>query len=197
MARVSVEWADDELKRLNRQVAALNQRFGRVVSRIVNQVGDRAKTQVIRALTQQTGLKRATIVKAVGDPGRARPGKLSYDMVTRGGDIRLKYLAPRETRAGVVARPWGKAKLYPHSFMKGGAFPNRKEVPKFQGHVKIRIFRGAGVSGGERGRRLTFVRSGMRIPDEMVTGNTRRAFLNVAENLLRERIDAAFAKLIG
>src|SRR5690606_23072228 len=132
-----------------------NRRFPKVMPRIVNQVGNRAKTQVIRNLTKQTGLPRKTIVKAVRKPKPARPDKLSYEIVTRGGHIRLKYLAPRETRPGVIARPWGKRTLFPGTFMKGGRFPNR-HGGKFDGHVMRRL--------NTAGTKLTQVRSGMFIP---------------------------------
>ncbi|MGE3649388.1 MAG: hypothetical protein AB7G10_13680, partial [Reyranellaceae bacterium] len=139
MAMVTTRWADAHLKRYGARIVELNRRFPKVLPRIVNQVGNRSKTQVVRALTGQTGLPRKTIVKAVGTPNPARPGKLSYEMTTRGGNIRLKYLAPRETRPGVTAKPWGKRTLFPGTFMKGGAFPNRKVVARFDRHVYRRF----------------------------------------------------------
>jgi len=189
MARlVDVRWADDVLKQYRKRVLVLNERFPNVLPRIVNQVGNRAKTQVIRNLTQQTGLPRKTIVKAVGDPTRARPGRLSYEMVTRGGNIRLKYLNPKETEAGVVARPFGKSTLYPGAFMRGGRFPDRKEVARFDGHAFYRLNRS--------GSRITFARSGVVIPVEMTKGATKAAFDRIAGPMLQERIDGALAKLL-
>lgn len=188
MSVVRAQWADRNVKVFGKRLGELQKRFPLVLPRIVNQVGNRAKTQVIRNLTKQTGLPRATIVRAVGDPSRAHGGKLSYEMRTRGGNIRLKYLAPRETRAGVIARPWGKPQLYAGTFMKGGRFPNRKVVSKFDGHV----FRRLNASGSK----ITQVRSGMFIPVEMTTGQTRAAFERIAGPLLQERVGAAIRKLI-
>jgi hypothetical protein len=185
---VGVKWADDVLKQYRKRVEILDERFPNVLPRITNQVGDRAKTQVIRNLTAQTGLPRKTIVKAVGDPSRARPGRLTYEMVTRGGNIRLKYLNAKETEAGVVARPFGKSTLYPGAFMRGGRFPNRKEVQKFDGHAFYRLNRS--------GSRITFARSGVIIPAEMTTGATKAAFDRIAGPLMRDRVDAALAKLM-
>lgn len=184
---VSIRWADGNLKAFGRKLERLRTEFPKVLPRIVNQVGDRAKTQVVRALTKQTGLPRKTIVKAVGDPTRAHAGKLSYEMVTAGGDIRLKYLNPRETRPGVTAAPWGRRQLYPGTFMKGGKFPNR-HGGKFDGHVMRRL--------NTTGTRLTQVRSGMKIPTEMTTGATLAAFERTAAPLLKERVEAVLAKLI-
>ena len=158
-----------------------------VLPRIINQVGNRAKTQVIRHLTKQTGLPRKTIVKAVGvNPANTR--SLSYEMKTRGGNIRLKYLKPRETRTGVTAAPWGKRQLYPGTFMKGGAFPIRKTVARFDGHVFRRL--------NTTGTKITQVRSGMYIPTEMTKGATAAAFMRTATPLLKERVDKALAKLV-
>jgi len=188
VAQVSITWADANLKVFGKRIAKLNEQFPKVMPRIVNQVGSRAKTQVIRNLTKQTGLPRKTIVKAVGDPTSARPGRLSYDMVTRGGNIRLKYLNAKETEGGVVAKPFGKTTLYPGAFMKGGAFPDRKTVDKFNGHAYYRLNRS--------GTRITYARSGVFIPKEMTTGATRQAFLTTAGPLLRSRVEAVLAKLM-
>jgi hypothetical protein len=185
---VHVAWADNVLQQYGRRVLDLHQKFPKVLPRIVNQVGNRAKTQVVRGLTKQTGLPRKTIVKAIGDPMRAGPGRLSYEMVARGGNIRLKYLNPKETEAGVVARPFGKATLYPGSFMRGGRFPDRKEVSPFDGHVFYRLNRS--------GSKITFARSGVFIPTEMTRGATKAAFDRIAGPLLQQRVDAAIRKLV-
>lgn len=188
MTKLVSKWADDHLKIFGGKVGELHRKFPLVLPRIVNQVGDRSKTQVIRALTRQTGLPRKTIVKAVGDPTRANGRQLSYVMVTRGGNIRLKYLAPRETRPGVTAQPWGRRTLFPGTFMKGGAFPNRKVVARFDGHV----FRRLNTSG----TKITQARSGMFIPVEMTRDATRAAFERTAAPLLQIRVDAAIKKLL-
>ena len=188
MSEIRVRWADQNLKRFGQKLIELNTRFPKVLPRIVNQVGDKSKTQVIRNLTAQTGLRRAVIVKAVGDPAKAHAGRLSYTMVTRGGNIRLKYLSPRETRPGVVAKPWNKRTLFAGTFMKGGQFPSRKVVPHFDGHVYRRL--------NTSGTKITQARSGMFIPTEMTTGATKAAFEKIAGPLLQQRVEAAITKLL-
>lgn len=185
---VNVAWADRVLHDYNKRLVQMHQKFPKVLPRIVNQVGDRAKTQVIRNLAPQTGLPRKTIVKAIGDPMKASFGKLSYEMRTRGGNIRLKYLNPKETPEGVVAKPFGKPSLYPGTFMRGGWWPNRVNVEKFDGHVFYRLNRS--------GTRITYARSGVVIPTEMLRHNTLAAFNRIAGPVLRERVDAALAKLV-
>lgn len=187
MVKLKSWWADRHLREYGRKLDELHQRFPKVLPRIVNQVGNRAKTQVIRNLTAQTGLPRKTIVKAIGNPIVARPGRLSYEMSTRGGNIRLKYLAPRETRPGVVAKPWNKKTLFPGTFMMGGKFPNR-HGGKFNGHVMRRL--------NTSGTKLTQARSGMFIPREMTSGATAGAFERTAAPLLKDRVDKVMAKLL-
>ncbi|MBS1164161.1 MAG: hypothetical protein H6R00_186 [Proteobacteria bacterium] len=182
-------WADANLKVFGKRIDALNAQFPKVLPRIVNQVGNRSKTIVIRTLTKQTGLPRKTIVKAVGNPNPARPGKLSFEMRTRGGNIRLKYLRPRETKKGIVAYPFGKRVLFAGAFMRGGAFPKRKTVAKFDGHVMFRPH-------GQR-KNYSFQRSGVYVPVEMTTGRTATEFQKIAAPLLRERVEAALTKLLG
>lgn len=186
MSRITVRWADDTLQHFAGLIEKMNRTNPVILPRIINQVGNRAKTQVIRNLTKQTGLPRKTIVKAVGNPAPARAERMSYELRTRGGYIRLKYLAPRETRRGVTAKPWGKRQLFARTFMKGGAFPDRKVVAQFNGNV----FRRLNTSG----TKLTQARSGMRIPTEMTTGATRAAFERTAGPLLQERVERALAR---
>ncbi|SFI59405.1 hypothetical protein [Aerobium aerolatum] len=184
---ISIKWADKTLAKFGKQIERLNTEFPVVLPRIVNQVGNRAKTQVIRNLTKQTGLPRKTIVSAV-EVSAAGGKKLSYDMVTRGGNIRLKYLNPKETPDGVVAKPFGKTTTYPGAFLKGGAFPDRKAVDKFGGHAFYRL--------NKSGTKITYARSGVRIPVEMTTGATAAAFEKTASELLQPRVMAAIDKLL-
>lgn len=185
---ITMKWADKHLANFGKDIQRLNTEFPKVLPRIVNQVGDKAKTQVVRNLTRQTGLDRRVIVSAVGDPRRAHGAKLSYEMVTRGGNIRVKYLKAKETEDGVVAKPFGRTALFEGAFMKGGAFPNRTDVRQFGGHAFYRL--------NPRGTKITFVRSGVVIPQEMTSGATAAAFDKVAGPLLKERVDKAIAKLL-
>ncbi|GAA4178267.1 hypothetical protein [Shinella granuli] len=189
MADITLKWADDALKKFERQIVQLQTQFPKVLPQEINKTGDKAKTVVIRTLTKQTGLDRRVIVAAVGNPSQARPGKLTYDMKTRGGNIRLKYLKPKETEDGVVAKPFGVTTEYPGAFMKGGAFPNRTPVPEWNGHVMRRI--------NSRGTRITFARSGVIIPQEMTAGATAEAFQKVAAPLLQARVEKVIKKLLG
>lgn len=187
MPQLTARWGDDHVAAFADKLAELGHRFPKVLPRIVNQVGNRAKTQVIRALTRQTGLPRKAIVRAIGQPRRAHAGRLAYEMQTAGGNIRLKYVKPKETRAGVKASPWGKRQLFPGTFILGGQFPNRHGFVR-DGHVMRRL--------DGAGRRLTFARSGMFIPVEMTSGATAAAFEQIAAPLLKARVEAVLVKLV-
>ncbi len=177
---------DGGMKVYQRKLERLASGFPMVMPRIINQVGDRAKTQVTRSLTKQTGLKRATIVKAIGSPKRAHAGDLTYEMTTKGGNIRLKYFEPRETAKGVTAKPFGQRKLFVRHFLNAGWAPNRVEMKKWDGQVK------RAVMGGKY---AVTARSGVFIPTEMVTGETAAAFER-STPLLKQRVDQAIAKLL-
>ncbi len=189
VAVLDFRWEDiSGIRRFSSGIVRLNDEFPKALPRLVNQVGRRAKTRAVRNLTKQTGLERKVLVKAVKAVDTARPGKLLYSLRTRGGFIRLKYLKPKETRQGVVAKPFGQARLYPGAFMKGGRFPNRKTVAYFGGHVWQRH--------GPRWQ-IHQVHSDVRIPDEMVRGDTLASFEREANETLPTRVAALIQKLIG
>jgi hypothetical protein len=85
--------------------------------------------------------------------------------------------------------PWGKRTVYVGSFMRGGAFPDRKMVSQFDGHVYHRLNRS--------GTKITQTRSGVFIPKEMIQGMAREAFLAEAEIVLPQRVDQVIRKLLS
>ena len=100
--------ADNALKRLDSHAKHL------VLQRAVNHTGDKARTQVIKALAKQTGLSQELIRKAVR-VGRAwgagadaetfteGRGSLTYTLSTKGGDISLKYFKASVEKSGEQA----------------------------------------------------------------------------------------------
>lgn len=192
---IRIRWDDESgLKRLDNAMGMLSgQQKNVLLQRAVNHTGDKAKTQVIRALTKQTGLKRKVIVKAIRVKraflGGSVGGSLDYVMSARGGDISLKYFAARETRKGVTAAPFGKRKLIAGSFIRGGRFPNRVAAKGLNGHVYLRT--------GESHRPLEFQDSGVVIPAEMISGATASIFLRTVEAELPKRAMHEINRLTG
>lgn len=180
-AGLTVNWQHDQMRILGNAFAALGEKKTHdALRRALNHSGDKAKTQVIRALTTQTGLKRKVIVKAV-KAFRANYGRLSYEMKTQGGDIRLKYFGAKEGGGGVTANPWGKQHFYAGVFIKSGRKPRR--ASKLLGGHAYR-----NVSGGKWGGTIEVARSGLFIPEEMVKGATESAFYASVDSTLPERI---------
>jgi hypothetical protein len=176
MLKVSFDLS--EFERLANLFHAAGEQAPHAVRRGLNKAGDKARTQMKRALTKQTGLKAGVIARAL-KTRRASFGSLSYTITSRGGDISLKHFGARETRKGVSAAPRGQRAVFAGTFIKGGLFPDRKAL-KMGGHVFARTGRG----------RLPIEKqkSGVFIPVEMVTGATAAGFYEVANRHLGDDI---------
>ena len=211
---IRIRWEDTSgMKRLDNAMGLLTGHHKHLfLQRAVNHTGDKAKTQVIRTLAKQTGLKRGTIVKAIrvgrawGASGNASQfsegrGSLEYVLSAKGGDISLKYFAPRETRKGVTAAPFGKRKLIAKSFIKGGQFPARVEAKGLNGHVftrtGVKAVRIRGKSKDKKRETLKFEDSGVVIPAEMIKGATAAVFMKTVEAELAKRAMHELNRLVG
>lgn len=176
MLRVGFDLKD--FQRLANIFAAAGDQAPHAVRRGLNRAGDKARTQMKRTLVKQTGLKAGVIARAL-KTRRANFGSLSYEIVSRGGDISLKHFGPRETRKGVSAAPRGQRAVFNATFLKGGQFPNRKTL-KMGGHVFARA--------GSKRSPIEKRKSGVFIPVEMVTGSTAAAFYAAANSHLGDDI---------
>lgn len=178
---------DEVLRRFHNRLGALgDEKAQLVLARALNREGKKIKTKVIRSLTKQTGLKRQVIVRAVRQK-QALGSTLVYQLETKGGDIRLKYFRPRETKAGVIAYPWGSKHTYASKWMRAGQWPNRVGL-KWGGEVKERV-------GASRLPTHT-VHSGVFIPKEMVQGATAAAFQASTPNVAKA-VEHELAYLLG
>lgn len=151
----------------------------------LNAVGDRAHAHVKQALPPQTGLTKRTINRAI-KKRRASVGSLTYEINSQGGNIRLKYFKARETRAGVSAAPWNQRQVFPGTFTRGGRFPARVAL-KMGGQVFAR-------TGGSR-LPIAVQRSGLFIPDEMISKAAYGAFRGETRRLDVEVLNAMAAKI--
>lgn len=159
-------------------------------ARALNRSSDMARTQMVRSLTVQTGLKRKVIVAALKSSKRAAAGSLFAVISSHGGDVRLKSFGPKETAGGVSASPWGQRRVYAKTFIRGGTFPNRHGGPfGGNGHVYVRSGRGRFP--------LKAARSGLYIPVEMITGRTEETFFAAVNSVLPARLDHELSRLLG
>ncbi|MGV2123961.1 hypothetical protein ACQZ4R_12830 [Agrobacterium vitis] len=204
MADLTVRWGDvSGVKRLENAMGRLDGPQKRIVlQRAVNHSGDKALTQVSRTLAKQTGLPYGAIKKAlkvrratgtgisreIGEIVSFTDASFNYTITSRGGDISLKYFRPRETSSGVTAAPFGKRKLLPGTFMRGGRFPDRnssfnvptKIAASLNGHVWKRAGKGRNP--------IELQNSGVVIPAEMVSGASAKVFTETVETNLPTRV---------
>mgnify|MGYP003383607702 CR=1 FL=1 len=155
------------------------------LARALKHTGDKAKTQVVRALTAQTGLKRQVLVRAVKPK---MVGQLTFQLETKGGDVSLKFFGAKETRKGVSAAPWGARRIYAGTFTKGGLFPKRTPLSKGGGHVFQRTGKGR--------LPISRVKSGLYIPTEMLKGQTVAAWEQVIRSDLAPRVEHEVARML-
>lgn len=188
------------IARLGNRIGAAGKGAPLALARAINHTGAKARTQMIRALVPQTGLKRRTIVKALRE-SKAGAGALTYTIRSHGGDIRLKYFGARETRSGVSAAPWNKRSVYAHTFMKAGWWPNRVAKGNWNGQVFERAGSVTGnLRAGSQTRRMDrfeVVKSGLFIPDEMVQGASAAAFSGAVATDLPARLDHELGRILG
>ena len=194
MSSLVVQVDAEQLARMANMIGALGKNAGPAIARAVNHTGDKARTQMIRALTVQTGLQRKTIVKALRvTKASATKGSMEYRIDSAGGNVSLKYFGARETRAGVSAAPWGARRVFAGTFMRAGWWPERVDKPKWHGQV----FRRTGGTSKTGMDAFEKVRSGLFIPGEMVQGATGEAFRAVVDRDLPDRLGHELMRAMG
>ena len=187
--KITATWSDQNLALFTNRAGELHARLPKVLPRIINQAGERARTATGRQLAAQTGLPVRTARKALTlNVKRAHAGNLRYEIGVKGGDVRLEFFAPRETRRGVSAKPWGRRSVFNATFMRGGKFPERVVTQKLSPHVWRR--------NNTAGTHITQAKSGLFIPTEAVKGASGKAWTTTGGPLLQQRVEAAIAKLL-
>lgn len=191
--QVTISFRDQVMARFANQLGALGDGKARkVMSRALKHTGRKARTQVIRALVTQTGLKRRTIARAVREV-RGNADALTFELETRGGNVRLKYFRARETRRGVSAAPWNKRKIFAGTFMRAGWWKTGRVVkPNWNGQVFSRAG-GATESGMDK---FSVERSGLYIPTEMLAGQTARSWSDLIDRDLLPRVEHEIGRLL-
>lgn len=183
---MQIKYDFSPLLKISNALKAAGSQIPLVLTRAVNHTGLKARTQMRKVLVDQTGLKPKTINKAV--KSRNSFNGSAFEIFARGGNIGLKYFNARETRKGVTAAPWGTRRLYAGAFIKGGRFPNRVKL-NMGGHVFKRT--GAGKHPIEK------LKSGLFIPDEMISGQSEAAFNSTVERELPGRIAHELYRVLG
>ncbi len=164
----------------NRMVARFEQAGVNIkpaISRAINWTGNKARTQVMRALAKQTGLKYGKVKDTI-KTHRATYGRLVYRIVSRAGWTSLKEFGARQTSKGVSAAPWSRRRVFPHTFI----------LPSLGGHVFERT-----SSKRFPIRKLW----GPAVPAEMVKGASKAAFEEVVSAELPSRLGHEVDAILG
>ena len=165
---------------------------------VLNRVGTKTRNAVIPALTKQTGLSKRIITKAV-KMARASPQNPRVMLITRGGEISLRYFGAHEEGGGVAATVKGDRMFYAGAFRRSGPKGRRQMVPKLNGQVYVNEAGGrwGSLVKKETGKSLIRVKkSGVYIPVATVTGETAKAFWRVVETDMLVEVERELAKLL-
>ena len=178
--RLVLHWSGAGLAPMIAKLDAAGDGRARVaLTQIVGEIGRTAHQDILAPLEAQTGLHGNTrIQRAVKDEA----GGLSWSLVTRGGNISLKYFGAHEGGGGVTASPRDTPTFYGGAFTKSGQ-PGQRA---FVGKLNKQVFRNG--AGGAWGGKISRVRSGVTIPDEMVRGKTAQTFGQSVERGFAKRL---------
>ena len=146
------------------------------VAKAIDEVGNKTKTQVIRSVAKQAGVKYGRAKGVIDSRQAMGAGSGSYSIIARDVTLSLKEFGPRQTKRGVSAAPWGQRWVFPHTFMGPG------------GHVYVRT---------GRARLPIHKLFGPNRPKEMVKKETEATFYRVSDQLLGQAIEKWLVKQIG
>lgn len=114
MISVQIDAKDilDDVKRMKK----LAGRLPHAMVSTLNWTGDRARTQVTRAMVRSTGIKYSDFQRAI----RRKPASIdsmSYELIARSQWTPLSYFRPQQTARGVRASPWATRQLFARTFL--------------------------------------------------------------------------------
>ncbi len=166
---LSVKIDTKDFERLAATFQSAGKNVKAALARAINHTGDKARTQVTRALVRQTGAKYSAIRAAIRTAPAGSRGVV-YRIIAKGGFMSLKEFGARQTARGVSAAPWSKRRVFPHTFI----------VASLGGHVFERT-----------GRGRTPIRKlwGPAIPRELVKDRSKEAFETTVRAELPRRLE--------
>jgi hypothetical protein len=150
------------------------------IGQALNEGGDKVRTQVRRAMREQTSLVRLSSVTRRQATLRAYPGNLNYTIIfRRKPPTRLdefRYTARRGPGGGVSALMWGKTRKFQRSFVTAGK----------------------GLLLARRGAARLPIRGfdGPNLAEEAVRGKVAETFLRLAPLIVSPIIAKRLARLI-
>lgn len=157
---------------------------------VLNRVLTRTKSAVIPALTQQTGLSKRIITKAVRT-ARASPQNPRVMLMTRGGEVSFRYFGAHEVAGGVEATVKGHRDFVRGGFRRSGPKAGRRMVAKLNGQVYVN------VDGKRWHGQIRKKKTGVFIPYEFVSGQTAKTFWRIVDSDLGVEVERELSKLLG
>ncbi|MGJ0391168.1 MAG: hypothetical protein ACR650_00155 [Methylocystis sp.] len=156
----------------DKDIAALLKKAGQgssyALARALDEVGNKTRTQVIKATAAQAGVNQGKVRGVIRTKQAAGAGGGEYVITARDVTLSLKEFGLRQTASGVSAAPWGKRRVFPHTFVGPS------------GHVFVR-------KGKDR---LPIHKLfGPNIPTEMVKDEAEKTFYRESEKLLAATVE--------
>lgn len=188
-ARVNISFADDELRRFQNMIGALGERQARVgLSRAVSRVTDMVKTRVIREVAKQSSIPQKIIRQSIKTtkPKQQGSGPIQGVVAAKGNPISLREFRAKQFAFGVKARVWGEWKRFPGTFIWAGTYRS-----------------GQAVKGGHVWQRTTAaslpieMMRGPAVPDELVKGESLKAYEQIVRDKLPERAMHELSRLLN
>jgi hypothetical protein len=178
----------DATRRFHNVLAALGRADATLaMARALNRQGDKARTEVRRALAAQLGVGVRIVRRAMRTKRAfAKTGRLEYEIESTGKPLSLTYFKARQTLKGVSAAPLNQRQLFAKSFNTGGSFKKGRK-PVMGGHVFIRT-----TSKRWPVEKLY----GPSVPEQMVRGASLAAFESAAAGL-EARLDHEIGFILG
>lgn len=174
LARLQLSATGNAHEQFEQAVEALgSKKAHKAARRAVNHTGRKAFTRVKRAGAKQVGLTQKKLIELGAiEKRRASGGGLSYEITSSGKPLSLKHFKAKQFSYGVKAKPWGESRKFPGAFINVGTF--RSGVPFDDGHAYVR------TSSKSFPVKRMF---GPAIPEELVRGESRKAFDDAAGEL--------------
>lgn len=189
MTSIVIRPMDDVLRRFGNQIGALGSgQAHKALARAVNRTTNTVHGRVIRAVRKQsdipTAIIRRQVKKRLASTNIAHGGAIEGVVWATGSPISLKHFRARQFGFGVKAKWGGEWHEYQSAFMgpRPGVIAKR-----LGGHVFVR------TSSSRFPIEMLF---GPSVPEELVTGESERAFEHTVATMLPQRVAHELGRLL-
>ncbi len=175
---ISARWRTAELQRYLDHLSP--KRLGQSLSKAVNDTAKQVERQAERIVAKTLSIEAKRAKLGIYIRPFSTTASLTATINGSASEIPLKAFGARETRKGVTARIWGQRHIYYDGFIKGGRFPDRKDIG-MGGHVfhrtgtaRLPIAKAPGASIAEAMNKGAAQQAIEKHADERLTANVLR-----------------------